>query len=64
MHFHKTQYYMLTSMLGIILILTKKQKRSFIMKKIICLLIIMSFAGFAMAHWNVGDVHKMGGNGP
>ena len=34
------------------------------MKKIICLLIIMSFAGFAMAHWNVGDVHKMGGNGP
>ena len=55
---------MLTSMLGIILILTKKQKRSFIMKKIICLLIIMSFAGFAMAHWNVGDVHKMGGNGP
>lgn len=29
------------------------------MKKIICLLIIMSFAGFAMADWDPVDGHKM-----
>ena len=46
-------------MLGISLILTKKQKGSFKMKKIICLLILMSFAGFVMAHWDPIDGHKM-----
>lgn len=29
------------------------------MKKFICLLMIMSLAGFAMAHWDEGDGHKM-----